>query len=103
MRFMIEFRIPMERGNAMIKNGSLDRTVRSILEDLQPQAAYFTTVEGARGGWIVVDMDDASQIPAMVEPLFLGQGASAQITPVMTPEDLQKAGPDIEQTAQKYR
>ena len=73
MRFMITFRIPMEQGNAMIKNGSLDRTVRSILEDLQPQAAYFTTVEGARSGWIVVDMDDASQIPAMVEPLFLGQ------------------------------
>jgi hypothetical protein len=67
MRFMIEFRIPMVQGNAMIKNGSLDRTVRSILEDLQPQAAYCTTMEGVRGGYLVVNMDDASQIPAMVE------------------------------------
>jgi hypothetical protein len=33
------------------------------MEELQPEAAYFSDIEGARGGYIVVEMDDASQIP----------------------------------------
>jgi hypothetical protein len=47
-------------------------------------------------------MDDASQIPALAEPLFLGLGATIQVHPVMTPEDLGKAAPAIEQAAKKY-
>ena len=42
------------------------------MEELEPEAAYFCDVEGARGAYIVVEMDDASQIPAIAEPLFLG-------------------------------
>jgi hypothetical protein len=102
MRFMITCRIPMEAGNAAIKDGSLPQTIQSIMEDLKPEAAYFAEIEGARGGYFVVDMDDASQIPAITEPLFLGMGATVQMTPVMTPEDLQKAGPALEQAARKY-
>jgi hypothetical protein len=59
-------------------------------------------MEGARGGYIVLNMDDASQIPAMAEPLFLGLGATIQVHPVMTPEDLEKGMPAIERAAQKY-
>ena len=38
-------------------------------------------------------MDDASQIPPMVEPLFLTFGATVEIYPVMTPEALEKPRP----------
>jgi hypothetical protein len=44
----------------------------------------------------------SSQIPALAEPLFLGLGATIQVHPVMTPEDLGKAAPAIEQAAKKY-
>ena len=101
-RFMITCRIPVERGNELAKAGTLGSTVRSIMEDLKPEAAYFGDIEGGRGGYIVVNMDDASQIPALAEPLFLGLGATIQVHPVMTPEDLGKAGPAIEQAAKKY-
>jgi hypothetical protein len=47
-------------------------------------------------------MDDASQIPAIAEPFFLGLGATIQVHPVMTPEDLGRATPAIAQAAQKY-
>jgi hypothetical protein len=57
---------------------------------------------GARGGYLIVNMDDASQLPAMAEPLFFGMGATIQVHLVMTPEDLQKATPALEQAAQKY-
>jgi len=101
MRFMITCRIPVEKGNELAKNGTLGETIRSIMEELEP-AAYFSDIEGARGGYIVVNMDDASQIPAMAEPLFLGLRATIQVHPVMTPEDLAKGTPAIEQAAQKY-
>lgn len=102
MRFMLTFRIPMEAGNEMIKDGSLPETLQTILEDLKPEAAYFSDIEGARGGYLVINMDDASQMPALSEPLFLGLGATIQAHPVMVPEDLEKAGADLQQVAQKY-
>ena len=102
MRFLLKMRFPEDKANDMAKDGSLTQTVQTILEELNPEAAYFTPIDGARGGYVVINMDDASQIPAMVEPLFLGLGATVDIQPVMVPEDLQKAGPAMEQVAQKY-
>lgn len=41
-------------------------------------------------------MQDASQIPAIAEPWLLAFNASIEIYPVMTPDDLAKAGGAIE-------
>jgi Domain of unknown function (DUF3303) len=102
MRFMLTFWVPNEKANSLAKEGRLSQTVRSILEELDPEAAYFADVEGARGGYIVLNMDDASQIPAIAEPFFIGLDAIVKIHAVMTPEDLEKASPAIDQAAQKY-
>ncbi len=102
MRFMLSFRVPTEKANATIKDGSFPQILQSIMEDLKPEAAYFTDVDGARGGYLIVNMDDASELPAKAEPLFHGMGATIQMHLVMTPEDLQKATPALEQAAQKY-
>lgn len=103
VRVMITFSINPEKGDGLIKEGRLGETMASILEDLQPEAAYFTDVEGTRGGVLVVDMEDASQIPAVTEPLLLGLGATIRVQPVMTPEDLRgAAGEALQQMAQKY-
>ena len=102
MRFMITCRIPVEKGNELVKNGTLGPTVQSIMEDLQPEAAYFVDVDGARGAHIVVDMEEEFQIPPSVEPLMLALGAEIQVHPVMVLEDLGKATPEFERVAQKY-
>jgi hypothetical protein len=102
MRFMLTFRIPPEEGNAAMKDGRFMSTFQSVLEELQPEAAYFSPIEGARGGYFVVNMDDASQIPAIVEPLFLGLGATVQFQPVFTPDDMPRISEAIEQAIQKY-
>ncbi len=47
-------------------------------------------------------MDDASQIPAIAEPLFLGLGATVQIHPVFTPDDMPRVTEAVEQARQKY-
>jgi len=102
MRFMITCRIPVEKGNELVKSGTLGPTVQSIMDDLQPKAAYFIDVEGARGAHIVVDMEEASQIPPLVEPLMLALGAEIEVHPVMVLEDLGKASAEFERVAQKY-
>ena len=103
MRIMVTFSMNPEKADALIKEGRIGETMESILEDLQPEAAYFTDVEGTRGGFLVLDMDDSSQMPAKVEPLFLELGATLHMQPVMTPEDLRgAAGEALQQMAQKY-
>ncbi len=102
MRFMLTFRIPPEEGNSAMKDGSFMPAFQSVLEDLQPEAAYLAVTEGARGGYFVVNMDDASQIPAILEPLFLGLGATVQMHPVFIPDDMPRVTEAIEQAVQKY-
>ena len=94
--------MPVEAANAAIRNGSLPKTIQSILADLKPEAAYFCDWDGMRTGFIVFDMQDVSQIPAVAEPWFLAFNASVEIHPVMSPADLAKAGPGIEDAVKKY-
>lgn len=102
MRFMLEVRIPPDRGDAAVRDGSLGQTIQSILEEIKPEAAYFTEMDGARGGYIVVNIDEASEIPTIAEPLFLGLGAAVKMHAVMSPEDLANATPALEQAARNY-
>ena len=102
MRFLLKANIPVDTGNAAAKAGTLGGTLQAILADLKPEAVYFTDDKGQRTAFIVLDMQDASQIPAMAEPWFLAFNASVEIHPVMVPEDLMKAGPAIEQAVKKY-
>ncbi len=103
VRILVTFSINPEKGDQLIKEGRIGETMGSILDELQPEAAYFTDVDGTRGGFLVVDMEDASQIPAITEPLFLQMGATVHMQPVMTPEDLRGAAGDaLEQMAQRY-
>jgi hypothetical protein len=102
MRFLLKVNIPVENGNAAAKAGTLGTTIQSILADLKAEAAYFTDNNGQRTGYIILDMQDASQIPAIAEPWFLAFNAGIEIHPVMVPEDLAKAGGAIKQAVKKY-
>src|SRR6266536_2654064 len=92
MRFLLKVNIPVESGNVAAKAGKLGATIQSILEDLKPEAVYFTDNNGQRAGFIFLEMQDASQIPAIAEPWFVAFNASVEIHPVMVPDDLTKAG-----------
>jgi hypothetical protein len=103
MRFIVEVTLPTESSNATIRDGSLPTTIQAIFADLKPEAAYFTTVgDGCRGGYFVVNVDDASQIPAIAEPFFLAFDATIKFSPVMTLDDLMAAGPAIGAAVEKY-
>ena len=102
MRFFVKVNIPVETGNAAAKAGTMGSTIQSILEDLKPEAAYFTDDNGQRTGLLFLDMEDASQIPAIAEPWFLAFNAGIEFHPVMLMEDLARAGESIEAAVGKY-
>jgi hypothetical protein len=51
------------------------------LAEQKPEAAYFTAEHGHRGGVLVVNIDDVSQIPALTEPWFLTANANVEFVP----------------------
>jgi hypothetical protein len=102
MRVLLKVNIPVESGNAAAKAGTLGTTIQAIVSELKPEAVYFTDTNGQRSGFIVLDLKDASQIPAIAEPWFLAFNAAVEIHPVMIPDDLARAGSAIEKAVKKY-
>ncbi|WP_328359985.1 hypothetical protein OG828_23155 [Streptomyces sp. NBC_00457] len=90
MRVLFKARLDTERSNEAIRNGTLSKLVQSSMEQVKPEAAYFTTDNGHRTCYLVFDMKDSSEMPSIAEPFFLELGADVTYTPVMNPEDLQK-------------
>ena len=102
MRFLVKAATPTEGGNALIKKGKLAETIQGILAELKPEAVYFTAESGKRTIYLVIDLPDASHLPRVAEPFFLAFNGTVEFHAAMTPEDLMKAGPDIERAAKKY-
>lgn len=102
MRYLVRFRIPIDAGNAALKDPKFGDRMRDLLSEIHAETAYFTAVDGQRGGYIVVNFDDASKIPAIAEPLFLWLKADVEFIPVMLPEDLGKAAPAIGAAVKKW-
>ena len=102
MRFLVKARMDVEAANALARAGKLGSTIQSIVEDLRPEAAYFVADEGQRTAYLFLDMQDPSDLPAVAEPWFLAFNADIEAQPAMIAEDLEKAGPAIEQAVKKY-
>ena len=91
MRFLAKVTFPHEPFGSYVKDGSIDGKMMGILNDLKPEAVYFTEMEGKRTGIFIVHMDDASKMPAIAEPFFITFGADFEWHPTMLPEDFGKA------------
>ena len=90
MRVMLRLQIDAIRGSEGIKSGATQKAIAAFVEKHKPEAVYFTNTDGERSGFFVFDMKDAHEMPIVCEPLF-DIGARVQISPCMTPDDLQKA------------
>jgi hypothetical protein len=102
MRCLLKAEFCTDTANRAVRDGNLGKTIRSILDDLKPEAAYFLASNGRRTAFLFLDVKDSSQIPALAEPWFLALHASVEIVPVMTPDDLKRGESAIEQAAKKW-
>jgi hypothetical protein len=96
---LMQLTIPVEAGN---EAGRWDK----ISEDSPSSATlgrYFDAgPSGERGGFVVFDLKDTSQIPGKAEQFFLGYNAKVTFLPVMNAEDLAKAIPGIEKAVKEH-
>ena len=92
MKMLLTVEIPHEPFNTLVRSGTAGEIIGRILETIKPEAVYFTEIDGVRTGILIVNLESASQIPAFAEPFFLNFNAECRFRPVMSPEDLQKAG-----------
>lgn len=100
MRFLLKATMPTDAGNRAIREGKLGPKIQAVMAELKPEAAYFMEEGGHRTALFVVNIQDASEIPRVAEPFFLGMNAEVRFHPVMTAEDLGRAG--LDQLAQKW-
>jgi hypothetical protein len=102
MKYIMKIRMSIDKGNEAIKDPQFGHKMNELLAEIKAEAAYFTTICGQRGAYIIVNLNDASEMPSISEPFFLWLNADIDFLPVMRPEDLAKAGPSLGAAVQKW-
>jgi len=94
MKFFVNVVMPNGKFNAAVRDGSVGSKIHAILESIKPESAYFSEFDGRRNLMLIVDLADSSKLPTVAEPFFLTFDAEVHFKPVMSPEDLGRAGLD---------
>ncbi len=100
MRMLLHVRIPHEEFNTAVRDGTVERKIKQILEQTKPEAVYFTEYDGRRGAIMLININDPSEVPKFAEPWFLSFNADVQFHIAMTPEELERSG--LEKLGKKW-
>jgi Domain of unknown function (DUF3303) len=90
MRLMLKFTIPVKKGNAAAADGSLGAAIEALIEQVAPEAAYFTLEQGKRAGMVIFEESDQARLATINEPMFAKLDAAIEVMPVLTIEDLRR-------------
>ncbi|KAB7833774.1 hypothetical protein J7W19_00885 [Streptomyces mobaraensis NBRC 13819 = DSM 40847] len=90
MRTLLRARLDTHTANEAVRNGTMGAAMRDVLEQLRPEAAYFTCMDGGRTCILVFDMRESSEMPALLERFFLDMEAEVELHPVMNADDLRE-------------
>jgi len=97
---LLNIKFPNEDFNDAVREGDVGDKIEEIVKDAKPEAIYFTESDGQRAVVMVVDVADASRVPALAEPWFLNFDAEVEFRVAMTMEDLGRAG--LDQLGEKW-
>jgi len=100
MRTILDIDFPLELFNTHVRNGTIGDLLAKIMEDIQPEAVYFSEAHGKRRGVLIVNVDSPSDVPRLAEPFFLSFNAECRFRICMLPEDLAAAG--LHELAEKW-
>jgi hypothetical protein len=102
MHFLVRATIPLEYGNEMVKDPNFSQKIDKVMGDVRPESVFFCVENGQRTIYFVVDVDKGSEWPRIVETLWLGLGADADVIPAMTQDDFADAQAHIQAAVRKY-
>jgi hypothetical protein len=72
------------------RDGSLAKLFETTIRKLNAETSYFVAQDGLRCAMIFFDMKDSSELPGIVEPLFMGVNAEIEVVPAMNADDLKR-------------
>jgi hypothetical protein len=87
---LLKWEMGLKAGNEAIRTGKVADLNKALMEQTQPEAAYFCTENGRRTSYIFFDLSDPSQIPVIAEALFQELDSAVQFIPAMNVDDLQR-------------
>lgn len=90
MRTLVKVQVPVQRGNKAIADGSVAKVIGDFMERAKPEAAYFGAEAGQRTAYFVIDLKQTSDLPPLLEPVFIALDAAIEFTPVMNAEELKQ-------------
>jgi len=93
MRLMLKFTIPVEKGNEAAASGEMGRAMEALVDRLKPEASYFMLEDGKRGGIIIFETTDPTQLVQAHEPFFAKLNAAISTVPVLTWDEVRKGLP----------
>jgi hypothetical protein len=94
MRMLLTVTMPHEPFNTLLRKKKAGEILGRILEEIKPEASYFTEQDGTRCAVLVINVADPSRVPSIAEPFFLNFNADCRFRIVMSPEELGRAGLD---------
>ena len=65
MKYIMKVKMSLEKGNEAIKDPQFGHKMNELLAKIKAEAAYFSTICGHRGAYIVLNINDASEIPGI--------------------------------------
>jgi hypothetical protein len=90
MRMLLKVQPSVEAGNEAVRSGRIAELIQSSIQLIEPEAVYFVVENGRRTGFMFFNLEDSSQIPVIVEPLFQNLNANVEVLPAMNLEELQR-------------
>jgi hypothetical protein len=94
MRMLMIVRLGTDTFNTAVRDGSAGAKTNAILDEIKPEAVYFTEINGQRTVMMIIELQKASDIPMLAEPWFLTFNAAVEFHVVMSQQQLQEAGLD---------
>ena len=92
MKFIVEVNFPLEPFSTYVRKGTAGEKIGQALGAIKPEVIYFTDNGVGRGAMMIVEVDNAGQVPHVTDPLMLNFDASVHYRLAMAPEELQSAG-----------
>ena len=90
MKFLLRLHMPTEYGNKMLQDPNFPKILEGVLNQIKPEAVYFTPFEGERGIYMIVNLSSADMIATISEPLWNTFNCKLDLQPVMELKDLQQ-------------
>lgn len=87
MRMLMKVQVPAD-GGRQISDDEWPKKLKEMLDQLKPEAAYFSPQDGMRTMMIFFDLQDVSMMPVVTTPLFDELNAKVTLTPAMNFDDL---------------